>query len=69
MTTAIGLIDGRLHNQVYTNKRTHVHSTWSSLVVTHSSTNQGQRATELALVATPDTPTAKGKSSLLELTE
>jgi len=52
-----GYIDVRPQIQVHTDERIQVHSTQSSLVVTHPSTNRGRRAfservTELALVAT-----------------
>jgi len=36
-------IDGRSQIKVYTNERTLVHSTWSSLTVTYLSTNRDQR--------------------------
>jgi len=40
----IDYIDGRSHMYIHTDERTQVPSAWSSLVVTHSGTNQGQRA-------------------------
>jgi len=36
-----GYIDGRSQIKVHTDERTQVHSAWSSLTVTHPSTNQG----------------------------
>jgi len=37
-----GYIDGRSQIKVHTDERTQVRSTWSSLTVTHSSTNRGR---------------------------
>jgi len=54
-------MDGRSQNKVHTDERTQVHSTQSSLAVTHQSTNRARRylssvtdVTEQALVATAD---------------
>jgi len=39
-----GYIDGRSQVYVHTDERTQVHSAWSSLVITHPSTNRVRRA-------------------------
>jgi len=38
-----GYTDGRSQIKVHTDERTQVHSAWSSLTVTHPSTNRGRR--------------------------